>query len=54
MLTGSFRDVQTLVWTILFPVAMLLGLGLYRNDRTIRKDCWPVAWQPMCCSVPPW
>lgn len=32
MLAGLFRDVHTLVWTILFPVALLLGLGLYRND----------------------
>lgn len=32
MLAGIFRDVHTLVWTIVFPIAMLLGLGLYIND----------------------
>ncbi|MUT64745.1 ABC transporter permease [Paenibacillus sp. NEAU-GSW1] len=32
MLAGIFRDVHTLVWTILFPIAMLLGLGLYFHD----------------------
>lgn len=32
MLVGIFRDAHTLVWTIVFPVAMLLGLGLYIDD----------------------
>lgn len=32
MLTGIVRDVHTLFWTILFPVAMLVGLGLYLDD----------------------
>ncbi|GFR39348.1 hypothetical protein PRECH8_26440 [Insulibacter thermoxylanivorax] len=32
MLAGMFRDVHTLVWTIIFPIAVLLGLGLYIND----------------------
>lgn len=29
MLAGIMRDAHTLVWTILFPVGILLGLGLY-------------------------
>ncbi|XID95643.1 ABC transporter permease [Paenibacillaceae bacterium WGS1546] len=32
MLAGIFRDVHTLVWTILFPIAMLLGVGLYIGE----------------------
>lgn len=32
MLRGIYRDVHTLFWTILFPVALLIGLGLYLND----------------------
>ncbi|RIX60363.1 ABC transporter permease [Paenibacillus nanensis] len=32
MLAGILRDVHTLVWTILFPVGILLGLGLYMNQ----------------------
>ncbi|RCX16707.1 hypothetical protein DFP94_11154 [Fontibacillus phaseoli] len=29
MLLGIVRDAHTLFWTILFPIAMLCGLGLY-------------------------
>ncbi|GAB6927740.1 hypothetical protein JCM10914A_17230 [Paenibacillus sp. JCM 10914] len=32
MLRSLLRDSHTLVWNIAFPVAMLLGLGLYFND----------------------
>lgn len=32
MLTGMLRDAHTLFWTILFPVAMLIGLGLYLDN----------------------
>ncbi|MBN2980936.1 MULTISPECIES: ABC transporter permease [Cohnella] len=32
MLKSLFRDMHTLVWNIVFPVAMLMGLGLYFND----------------------
>jgi ABC-2 type transport system permease protein len=32
MLAGIFRDIHTLIWTIVFPVAMLIGLGLYMDD----------------------
>lgn len=32
MLTGILRDVHTLFWTILFPIAMLIGLGLYFDN----------------------
>ena len=32
MLAGILRDMHTLVWTMVFPVAMLLGLGYYVND----------------------
>lgn len=32
MLTGILRDAHTLFWTILFPVAMLIGLGLYLDN----------------------
>lgn len=32
MLTGMIRDAHTLFWTILFPVAMLIGLGLYLDN----------------------
>ncbi|KOR76121.1 ABC transporter permease [Paenibacillus solani] len=32
MLRSMLRDIHTLVWNILFPMAMLIGLGLYFND----------------------
>lgn len=32
MLRSMFRDTHTLVWNIVFPIAMLIGLGLYFND----------------------
>ncbi|MGG6313218.1 ABC transporter permease [Paenibacillus macerans] len=32
MLTGIVRDVHTLFWTIMFPLAMLIGLGLYLDS----------------------
>lgn len=34
MFAGICRDVHTLIWTILFPVGMLLGLGLYLNGSS--------------------
>jgi len=33
MLTGIFRDMHTLFWTIIFPLAILVGLGLYIDDQ---------------------
>ncbi|WP_042168635.1 ABC transporter permease [Paenibacillus gorillae] len=33
MLAGIFRDGHTLFWTILFPLAMLAGLGLYFDNQ---------------------
>jgi len=33
MLRALFRDTHTLVWNIVFPIAMLAGLGLYFNDE---------------------
>lgn len=32
MLAGIFRDVHSLVWNIIFPIGMLVGLGLYFNN----------------------
>jgi len=32
MLRGLSRDIHTLVWNIAFPVALLVGLGLYFNQ----------------------
>ncbi|MGF7045896.1 ABC-2 type transport system permease protein [Paenibacillus sp. DS2015] len=32
MLYGIFRDTHTLVLTIFFPIALLIGLGLYYDD----------------------
>lgn len=32
MLRSMFRDTHTLVWNIVFPIAMLVGLGLYFHD----------------------
>ncbi|MDR0267631.1 MAG: ABC transporter permease [Paenibacillus sp.] len=32
MLQGLFRDIHTLIWNIVFPIAMLIGLGLYFNE----------------------
>ena len=32
ILQSMFRDTHTLVWNIVFPIAMLIGLGLYFND----------------------
>lgn len=32
LLTGQFRDVHTLFWTIMFPIALLIGLGLYFDE----------------------
>lgn len=32
MLRGMVRDMHTLFWTIAFPIALLLGLGLYHQQ----------------------
>jgi len=34
MLTGNFRDMHTLMWTIVFPLAIFVGLALYVNDSS--------------------
>ncbi|UNK18248.1 ABC transporter permease [Paenibacillus sp. N3/727] len=32
MLRGIFRDIHTMVWNVAFPLAMLVGLGLYFDN----------------------
>lgn len=32
MLRGIFRDIHTIVWNIAFPLALLVGLGLYFDN----------------------
>lgn len=32
MLRGIFRDIHTLVWNIIFPIGLLIGLGLYIDN----------------------
>lgn len=40
MLRGLSRDIHTLVWNIAFPVALLVGLGLYFNQTATATGCW--------------
>lgn len=32
MLRGIFRDIHTVVWNIIFPIGLLIGLGLYIDN----------------------
>lgn len=38
LVVSMFRDIQTLFWSIVFPIALLVGLGIYYDNPAYSKQ----------------